>query len=239
MKMQRKKTGIYILLLMLLLCSLGVTAFAADTSIDFTRKGSLTILLKGTDGDYLEGARLRLYQVAEIDADQATLSYLLTEDFANSGISLQDLRADTLAEQLYTYAKKKNLSCRTENSNRQGTAEFDNLALGLYLVAQVGNVSGYYQISPFLVEVPMTNAKGSAWEYCVSAKPKVEPEPTTPADSGSTKVEKKQDSGDKTETLIQTGQLNWPIPILAGGGLTLFMLGWIVTARKKNKKDAE
>lgn len=31
-----------------------------------------------------------------------------------------------------------------------------------------------------------------------------------------------------TPGLIQTGQLNWPVPVLAGSGLLLFMLGWVL-----------
>ena len=35
-------------------------------------------------------------------------------------------------------------------------------------------------------------------------------------------------------TLIQTGQMNWPIAVLAVAGATLIVLGWIVTRRKRH-----
>ncbi len=35
-------------------------------------------------------------------------------------------------------------------------------------------------------------------------------------------------------TLIQTGQLNWPIAVLAAGGAVLIVLGWIVTKKKRH-----
>lgn len=35
-------------------------------------------------------------------------------------------------------------------------------------------------------------------------------------------------------TLIQTGQLNWPIVVLAAGGAVLIVLGWIVTKKKRH-----
>lgn len=35
--------------------------------------------------------------------------------------------------------------------------------------------------------------------------------------------------------LIQTGQLNWPIPILAGAGIILFAFGWYLTFLRKGK----
>ena len=41
-----------------------------------------------------------------------------------------------------------------------------------------------------------------------------------------------------TSTLIQTGQLKWPIPILAGAGLLLFVGGWILYFKGKRKDHA-
>lgn len=38
-----------------------------------------------------------------------------------------------------------------------------------------------------------------------------------------------------TPMLIQTGQLNWPIPLLAGAGLWLFIGGWILYVKWKRK----
>ena len=41
-----------------------------------------------------------------------------------------------------------------------------------------------------------------------------------------------------TSTLIQTGQLKWPIPVLAGAGLLLFAGGWILYSKGKRKYNA-
>ncbi len=41
-----------------------------------------------------------------------------------------------------------------------------------------------------------------------------------------------------TATLIQTGQLKWPIPLLAGAGLLLFAGGWILYFKGKRKDRA-
>ncbi|MCM1544993.1 MAG: Cna B-type domain-containing protein [Ruminococcus sp.] len=39
-----------------------------------------------------------------------------------------------------------------------------------------------------------------------------------------------------TAKLIKTGRLNWPIPLLAGAGLLLFVLGWVIVFLKEDKK---
>lgn len=39
-----------------------------------------------------------------------------------------------------------------------------------------------------------------------------------------------------TSTLIKTGQLNWPVPLMAGVGLFLFVIGWIIVFLKEEKK---
>ncbi len=41
-----------------------------------------------------------------------------------------------------------------------------------------------------------------------------------------------------TSTLIQTGQLKWPVPLMAGAGLLLFAVGWILTFNGKRKSHA-
>lgn len=38
-----------------------------------------------------------------------------------------------------------------------------------------------------------------------------------------------------TPKLVQTGQLNWPVPVLAGGGVALFAVGWALVNLKKKK----
>lgn len=41
-----------------------------------------------------------------------------------------------------------------------------------------------------------------------------------------------------TPTLIQTGLLKWPVPLLSGMGLLLFTVGWILYFRGKRKDRA-
>lgn len=42
-----------------------------------------------------------------------------------------------------------------------------------------------------------------------------------------------------TPSLVQTGQLNWPIPVLAGCGVALFAVGWALVFLKRKNNKAE
>lgn len=83
---------------------------------------------------------------------------------------------------------------------------------------------GFAPISPFLISMP--KYENGAYVTDVTATPKVplvteptEPEATEPPDP----------------QLPQTGQLNWPIPVLLVSGLALFMLGWYL--RRGGRKE--
>ena len=41
-----------------------------------------------------------------------------------------------------------------------------------------------------------------------------------------------------TRTLIQTGQLNWPIWVLGGAGVILVVLGVVILTKRKKQNDA-
>lgn len=112
----------------------------------------------------------------------------------------------------------------------EGAARFENLETGPYLVYQTQQDAsdGFAPIKPYLISVPYLS--GGKYVMDVTAKPKVpleevptvptEPEPTKPTDS----------------QLPQTGQLNWPVPILVVGGLVLFLLGWFLYFDGNKKK---
>ena len=112
-----------------------------------------------------------------------------------------------------------------------GTAEFSNLSLGLYLVAQKTAASGYKMTDSFLVSVPYL--EDGAYVYNVKADPKtdlereVEPtsqtKPSTPSGGG---------GGGK---LVQTGQLWWPVPVLICAGLGCIVVGLFRRRRGQNE----
>ncbi|MCD8221357.1 MAG: hypothetical protein LUD07_04010 [Clostridiales bacterium] len=241
---------------------LGMTAFASVP--DTTRTGSITVtMVSESTGAAVSGGTLTAYQVGSVYEDDGNYSYVLTDVFAGSGVSLTDLDTQdlsVLAATLSEYVSDNSLEGTTVTIGSDGIATFSGLTLGLYLMVQHTSATGYYAVSPFLVTVPMLN--GEEYIYDVDAAPKTEPldkkssgggsshhgggssggssssgggsssssGPGTSSgegDSGSSGELTPIDSGSpELFKLPQTGQLNWPIPLLTLCGLALFASGW-------------
>ena len=112
-------------------------------------------------------------------------------------------------------------------SFKSGVVTFDNLELGLYLIVQTKSISGYEKVAPFLVSVPLWDKDHYLYEINVSEKFEIKKEPPTPGTP-----ETPDQPGDK---LPQTGQVNWPMPVLLILGLALIVTG---TALKRKSKHA-
>lgn len=223
------------LLALVLACGMTVSAYAADNaSLDFDQTGSIELTLADSDDNAVSGGAVTLYQVAMLYLDDGNMAYAYTDDFSGCGATL-DVEDTSLAATLAEYAETEGLSGTTLSIGTSGTVSFGGLELGLYLIVQTTDSDNYETINPFVVTVPMD--VDGVWTYNVDASPKVgavtpieeepeptpSPEPTTPTST--------------TSTLPQTGQLNWPIPVLAVSGLLLFMLGWYLnrTGRKREE----
>lgn len=204
-----------------------VTAYAHDVP-DLSKTGSISVTMRHEDDkSAVPGGELTLYRVGDIAEENGNYSYTLTEAFAGSGVTLDNLESAELAKKLADYAKANKLTGTVQKIDSKGVAAASDLTLGLYLVVQTEAAEGYNAVNPFLVTVPVLT--DGVYVYEVDANPKVElvtekekePKPT-PTPTPGTK-------------LPQTGQLNWPIPLLAGVGLLLFALGWGLRFGKKQK----
>ena len=222
--MTLKKIALIALALMLC-CS------AMAASFDIDRTGSITVLIHTAKDERVENAVIELYRVGDPVIVDSNLTFELTEAFAASGVSLNDLNAAGLADALSAAAETAE-PVATATTKGSGTVTFDDLGVGLYLVKQDGFTKKMYfsEIAPFIVSLPMTNDEGTGWVYDIDASPKVNalPKPTAaPAPTAT-----------PAPTLPQTGMLRWPIPVMGVCGLALFILGWSLCFMKKNKKDA-
>ena len=193
------------------------------------RKGSITVSMR-FDGEAVPGGSLTLYWVGEVSQDDGNYSFVPTGDFTRWGTEFGALDSAEenarTAHSLKTFAQSQEppISGIEKQIGKDGMAKFSNLEQGLYLLVQSRPAPGYSPVNPFLVSIPY-EVKG---EYCydVDAQAKMELEqlPKPPEKPGG--------------KLPQTGQLNWPVPVLAAAGLGLFAIGWAIRFRRKQDKDA-
>lgn len=211
-----------LLLVLLILCTVPLTASAHDyVQMDRT-DCSIEVLVYYKNNPINSGTltAIKVGYVAEDDGN-----YFFCQELTDE--VLEDIQFSSAVKDLQNFYEdnKKAVSFEKKTvSIRNGSAKFENLTPGLYLIIQENASNGFDELNAFLVSVPyMQDGK---YQYHVTANAKSsleqEPIPTEP-------------TGDK---LPQTGQLNWPVPILASTGLLFIALGWmLISGRKKNAHE--
>lgn len=240
-----KKIG-SVLLTIFFLCMMNVTAFANSELPNLNEKGSITVTVRDTKSqEPVAGGSLKIYQVALAQEDDWDFMYAYTEDFGKCEIPLDDIQSEGLASKLYQFAVSKNIKADSVEIGNDGKVVFSNLKLGLYLIAQDTAAKGYSNMKAFLVSVPLYD--DGQYVYHVNAEPKagtVTKQPKTTETSTVTTETSTHTTSTSTRTttttsqpkklaskLPQTGQLWWPVAVLAiVGGCSL-----IVGRKKKTK----
>lgn len=225
--MRIKKRLSALLFTLLLCCAFCVPAYAHEVP-DMTKAGSITASMT-YEGEAVGGGSLTFYRVGDVSEDDGNYSFTLTEDFAGSGLALDNIADAALAEDLAEYADANRISGTTVEIGSDGQVTADNLTLGLYLAVQTEAADGYEAVSPFLVSVPMY--ENGAYIYNVNAEPKMEPLSPSPAAPEEPETPAEPSPGTK---LPQTGQLNWPVPVLTVLGLCLILAGWELRVGKQS-----
>lgn len=223
------KNRIFLLLAALLLAAaLPLTAFAHEIpDSSFDGSSSITVTLRYPEG--ISMGSLTLHKVGAVHEENGNYCFIPCGSFADKWDRYEDISSPALAEELAAFADEGRLEGITQTIGAEGSVTFSSLELGLYLVVQETAAQGYAPIHPFLIGVP--NREDGKYVYQVDASPKVQLEtlPTEPTDTEPTKP---------TEpTLPNTGQLNWPIPLMAVFGLGLFILGWGLRFGKRESAD--
>ncbi len=243
-----------LLTVILLFCGNGLIADATNRP-DPTQKGSIEIVMQ-KDATPVPGGSLTLYQVGTLIEENGAYRYELVESLQTTGLVLDDLQSPQLAKELA--AKVASAQGNKKEIDAEGRIAYTDLELGVYLLVQEEAAKGYSKLDPFLVTVP--EVVNGEYIYQVQAGPKitlvpettpaptptapptpvVTPQPQTPPTFGDgSTVQNPSDSSAETllPKLPQTGQLNWPIPVMAVVGLWLFVMGWIL--RFGQKRDSE
>lgn len=216
-----RKTLCCLLCCIAILCLTATSAFASGSGDWRTQPLSLSFDFSGLDPAPRGTVDVR--QVAVVD-ELGGLQW--TADYADAGISLAELDGEKTAARLLFYAETKAKPAQKVEIGKDGKATLEITSPGVYLVSQIDPFPGYTCMQPALVSVPM-NVEGE-WICGVSAMPKLEPlieETTTPTTSPSK----------PPPELPQTGQLNWPVPILLLAGSVLILLGICLRKDKRHE----
>lgn len=163
-----------------------------------------------------------LHRVAETDGS-------LTKKYTAAGISkkgmLDSKKAVTNARTLLQYVQKQGIKGKTETTDDKGSALFDGLLEGMYLVY----CEDEELFDPFLVSVP-TVINGEKIHQ-IKAEPKSEePDPTAPPAPG-----KPDKPKDPDPNIPQTGENIWPKCLLLAFGVILMTAGSVELVRGRKE----
>ncbi len=193
-----------------------VNAVAATEAIDMNRKGSLSVTMECSHG-YRSGGTVGLFAVATTHRVNNKYVFEYTEAFKNCPLSLDNISDDLEADKFYAYATDNGIECEIEEL-KNGVAVYNDLPMGLYLVVHAEADQGFTTALPFFVTVPVSD--GDNWDYQVDASPK---------------LEIKHSEIEHPPGIPQTGQLKWPIPIMAVSGVMIFVIGLVIFKRSKTR----
>ena len=215
-----------------------IFAFVVNTSAnelpaevpDLSLKGSLKFNMD-VEGVPLNSGSLNMYYVASlVCVGGPNYDFKLVDELEEAGAQLdsENLYDGDQAENLLEVAIHELDKYHTA-SIKEGVAYFEDLDAGLYLVWQDEKDAsdGYAAIRPFLISVP--RLMNDVYEMHVVAKPKVpfEPKPSEPPPPP------------PPPNLPPTGQLNWPVPVMAVSGVLLVALGWCLRLKGKRSENEE
>ena len=205
-------------------CAIPLTAYAHDVPQE-RNDCSIEVIVR-YDGDDVDGGTLTVIRVGYVDEEDG--DYFFSQEM--TGVKLEDIAssgAPAVQKEFYKN-NKDNYDFYTQTQTvKNGKATFSGLSTGLYLIVQNKAADGLSRMDACLVGVPYM--EDGEYQYHVTAaiksELKREPEPTDPLPT--------KPSGSK---LPQTGQLNWPIPLMVVSGLVLFVVGWLLCFGKKREQ---
>lgn len=187
MKMKKlKKLVAGILSAAMVMSTMAVTAFAAGPDTILQESGSLTInKYEGNDTSKpLEGVTFTMYKIADItqtvngNTVETTTTPVAAIKTKLTSEELKKIANGTSSTDEWTNLLKEiSLSDLTEyahqTTNKQGTAVFNSVPLGIYAVAETDAPSQVVsKTANFIVSIPMTTDDGDSWNYNVVANPK-------------------------------------------------------------------
>lgn len=210
----------------LMMCSISIGVRADDVP-DPLHKGSVTVTVYDSESKKpVSGGRLTLYYVACIEVDDSDYLFEYTDGFSRCDIALDDIQTEALAETMAAYVRNQKLKGTNVEVDSKGQATFTDLEQGLYLITQDSAAQNYTSLNAFLITIPLE--KNGKLVYDVDAFPKA---------GMVTKTEAPTPNKPTGNKLPQTGQLQWPIPVMAILGMGMFLVGWRLNNGDKKAAD--
>lgn len=219
-----------ILTLAAAVCMLLALCLSAAANSVPDQLGSIEVTVR-YDGKPVAGGEVTCIRVGTVAQSDGDLYFQRVED----DVRLDDIDDPALAKELAKFAQDHNLTGETLTVSAEGTAVFRNLKPGLYLIREDTPAEGFSPLAPFLVSVPYNEDGEYIYDVTANAKSELERTPeSTPTEPTTPPTKPTPPPG---PNLPQTGQLNWPVPVLVVLGLGLFSVGWML--RTKEKPAAE
>lgn len=163
------------------LAAVSVPAYAASTTEtnELISTGTLCELAVSYThgGRTFRGETVRIWRVASVSEDY---QYTALEPFSSLGLTLNGVTSQTewteITNTLTAYAETSHLPATASGeTDSNGTAHFNELETGLYLVAGMRRSAGgsIYTFEPFVVSLPNLNDH-AVWMYTVESHPKAD-----------------------------------------------------------------
>ncbi len=176
--------------------------------LDLTQTGSLVVTPQDVSCGVGSGGSVSLYKVGNISSLSTSMQYVYCEEFVecaeeneNDAVNSNDLETETFAEKLMEYIRGQEVSATASQAiGTDGSATFEGLELGIYLVAQLQSCDGYECFTPFVVTLPYQDESGE-WIYVASAYPKLV---ATSVESETTQASKSSESSSEGRTAAET-----------------------------------
>lgn len=229
-----KRKMLLVLIAFIFVCLSPCDAFGWPATDD-SRLGSITLELT-CEAVPVSGGTMALYYLGQIEqAEDGDFVVVPTEDFPMlSGVSVGEL-APQFAQKLEQYITENALPGDLREVDADGRVTFSDLKTGLYFVMQPVAAEGFEKLNPFLITVPLR--QDDALIFDIVAHPKVEPKPEETQPQVPTESEPTKPTEPSKPSLPQTGQLNWPIPLMGLLGTCLLAVGGILCFRRKRDDD--
>ncbi|SHJ28835.1 pilin N-terminal domain-containing protein [Hespellia stercorisuis] len=235
-RIHRTIYGCVLLLVMLLSSHLAV--WAQDS-------GSITVEAKTSRNEqtiYLSGDTFAVTQIADAQVlENGGIVYTTREKFSQFETSWDEKNAsqlNTLASQLETYINQNHLEEFTQVTASDGTALFQNLNTGIYLVfrQKADEANKGYTTAPALISIPDTDAGN--YLYQVKADLKINWE-DKPIQESPKEPEVEKPSGGVWNLLnsVKTGDSTVIVGWILLGILALFIILILIRKRKNVKSN--